>query len=550
MPRSWLPTIREKEPFYHIVNRLPVILGIDYKAIRGLNFKLGLGGISVTNDNRLFFNSLSSEELGQDLLPEFIKKYYPNNMGVLINLPYETIFTREVILPFKDKKKVQEVLKYELESLIPYSLEECVYDYYLYPHSNENMTRVVAIGTEKKGLLPYMEILRKHQISVLGIYAPLDALYHLQKFTGHKDCLMFHISSMSSMILVVKDDQWIFSRIIPLGYDNLVHWLAKRWKKSFQESEKLFLSLPLEEKPEPDFKYFKTEFNITRSHFKLFSQSIEEFGNALGEEIKLTLRSTPLSFSQELKNRAPIVVSSDLKDQTILESILLKKVENPIMSFPYEKTPMTGLAKDQLLNFGGIVSYQSKGLNFLQKELKKYVTIGKRVSKRAFYLSLSAGFLLFIVSFFVDIRNNIQATEDLKAKNQAVFEKLFKEKPISKDMDLLAESKRKIEVLKRKTEIFNVFFRGKSFSEILFALNNILQVDGILEINSVLYSSNKLKFNGKANNSSTILEFKKVVENSEVFESSDCSQRTTPSKFGGSVWKFRCTLNIKKDTKK
>ena len=530
--------------------RLPVILDINHKAIRGLNFKYGFGGFSIVHGNSLAFNKLSPEEFGQDLLTTFIKRHYPYNVGVFINLPYETSFTREITLPFKEKKKVQEVLNYELESLLPYALEEFVYDYYLYPDPEKNMTRVVVAGADKKSLLPYLEILKENKILVLGIYSPLDSLYHLQKFTNQKDCLMLHISSMSSMVLVVKDNQWIFSRIIPLGYDNLVYWLAKRWKKSFEESEKLFLSLPLEEGSGPNFKYFKNQFNITRSNFKLFSQGIEEFGNALEGELRLTLRSTPALTYEELKNKTPIVVSSDLKNQTVLEGILIRKVENPIMSFPYEKTPMATMPKEQLINFGGVVSQQSKGFNFLQKELKKYISMGQYGNKRPFYISLSIALFLFIASFFIEVIGRMQAADDFRSQNQIVFEKFFKEKPSSKDINLLEESKKKVQMLKRKTEIFNVFFRGKNFSEILLELNNVLSAEGILEINYVAYSNTKLKFNGASNSSSSISEFKQIAEDSEIFESINCSQKTSPSKFGGKAWKFQCILNIKAVAKK
>ena len=530
--------------------RLPVILDIDYKAVRGLHFKQGLGGFSIKHPNSLNFEKLSSKELGKGLLNMFIKKYYPDNTGVFINLPYETSFTREITLPFLEKNKVQEVLSYELESLLPYARDEFVYDYYLFPNYEEEVTRVITVGADKKSLLPYLKILKENNILVAGIYSPLDSIYHLQKFTNQKDCLMLHISSMSSLVLIVKDNQWILSRIIPLGYDNLVYWLAKRWRKSFEESEKLFLNLPLEGGLEPNFEHFRSEFKVTKNNFKLFSQSIEEFGNALEVELRLTLKSIPFAVYEELKYKAPIVVSSDLKNQTILEGILLKKIENPIISFPYEKTPMATVPKEQLINFGGVVSQQSKGLNFLQKELKKYVTIREHEKKRPFYIGLAVGASLFIASFFVDIISKAQATNRLRLENQAIYEKLFSEKVRSEEVNLLEESRNKVNTLKRGTEIFNVFFRGKSFSEIMVELNNVVSAEGILEINYITYSGNKLKINGLSNSSASISEFKQITKDSEVFESIDCSQRTTPSKFGGKAWKFNCTLNTNVAVKK
>ena len=525
---------------------LPVVLDISYKAIFGLNFQRTFSGITFTEAHHLAFSELSPEDFGQGLLTTFVKKHYHNNTGVYLNLPYEASFVRELNFPFVERRKVEEVLSYELESMLPYTLEEVVYNYYLYPNLKENKTRVIAIGSDKRNLFPYLEMLKQNNITVLGIYSPLDALFHLYPYTKQTSCTMLHIASTFSLVIVIKDGEWFFSRTLPLGYDNLVYWLAHKWKKSFEESEKFFLNLPPGGAEERSFENFGVGkgSKLSRSQAKLLMQSADEFGNLLEGELRLTLKSIPNKVYEEMKSRLPIVLSSDLKNQTLLEGILMKKVEYPIISFPYHQTPMAPLPQDQTINFGGVLSQTSNGMNFLKKDLKKFAFHQENNFKETpFYISLSVGFFLLFSSFFVDFYSKIKVIDIVKKKNQEVYKKYFGKTP-PQDTDVLEAAKKHVTQLRRETEIFNVFYRDKSFSEVIVKFNELFPEGTDIEIDGFIYTPKKISFDGKAQESSMIAELKANAEKYRYFDVLNCNQRTTPSKTGRK-WKFKCNVNLK-----
>ena len=527
--------------------RLPVILDISYKTISGLNFKRTFSGITFAGAHHLNFSNLGPEDFGDGLLTTFIKRHYPNNTGVYLNLPYEASFVREISLPFVKRKKVEEVLNYELEALLPYSLEEIVYNYYTYPNIEENKTRVIAVGSDKRNILPYLEILKNHRIPILGIYSPLDALFHIYPYTKQESCVMLHISSTFSMIIVIKDGEWMFARTMPLGYDNLVYWLADKWKKSFEESEKLFLDLPPGVPNDYNLQSLKN-IKISRSQAKLLMQSGDEFGNSLEGEIKLTLKSIPNNILKQIKSRLPIILSSDLKNQTFLEGILVKKVDYPIISFPYHQTPMAPLMQNQTVNFGGVMSQISNGMNFLQKDLKSFVSQKETLKKTPFYISISAGIVLLLLSFFVDFYAKIKAIDIVKVKNQEIYKKHFGKTP-PEGSDLLKEAEKNVVQLRRKTEIFNMFYKDKAFSEVITEFNKLFPADVSIEFDGFTYTPKKISFNGKASESAVLSQIKSNIEQYPFFDAVDCKQRTTPSQGGGREWKFRCNLNLKNTSK-
>ena len=385
-------------------------------------------------------------------------------------------------------------------------------------------------------------MLKNNQIPILGIYSPLDALFHLYSYTKQESCIMLHVASTFSLIMIIKDGEWLFSRILPLGYDNLVYWLADKWKKSFEESEKLFLNLPPGGPDEYSLDSLKN-VKISRSQAKLLMQSADEFGNALEGEIRLTLKSIPNNIYEEIKARLPVILSSDLKNQTFLEGILIKKVDYPIISFPYHQTPMAPLAQNQTINFGGVMSQTSHGMNFLKKDLKSFITQKETFKETPFYITMGTGILLLLLSFFIDFYNKIKVIDIAKKKNQEVYKQYFRKTP-APGSDLVSEAEKNVVNLRRKTEVFNIFYRDKSFSEIITEFNKLFPTDTSFDIGGFTYTPKKISFKGKAGKSTVVSQIKEAIEKYPFFDALNCKQRATPSKGGGREWKFRCNLNL------
>ncbi|HRP69582.1 MAG TPA: hypothetical protein PLY93_08630, partial [Turneriella sp.] len=96
--------------------RTPVVIEINNYEIKGLAFRNGLAG-------RTFFDAesilLNPERGIAEQATAFVAEKYSNAIGVYFNVPYESLFTRELSFPFADRRKVREVLPFELEPQIP-----------------------------------------------------------------------------------------------------------------------------------------------------------------------------------------------------------------------------------------------------------------------------------------------------------------------------------------------------------------------------------------------------------------------------------------------
>ncbi len=531
--------------------RKPLILDMDYKTIRGFSFKQGISGVHVYDGHSLGFNNLQEKEFSQGLLTTFINKNYKNITGVYINLPYETSFVREFILPFTDKKKIREIFPFELERLLSFSLDEIIFDYYSYSNFEKNETYIIALGCTKKSILPYLNTLYSNNIPILGIYSPLDSLFHLFTYTKLDSAIILHVAAMNSMVVIIHNHKWIFARNIPFGYDNLVYWLSSRWKKSFEESEQLFIKLPpLTDTRKVDYNFYQKNFSISKSHIRLFMQSIEEFSNSLQGELMVSIKSGKMHAHEDINEDLSLVVSSDLNSQSFLESILSRKFKKSIIGFPYERTPLATVSKEHTICFGGAIAQSSKkGLNFMPKEFKKYSFIKNQTGKLSFYITTAASILFFMLSLWINLWNEQRSVDTLREQNKKIYKANFGEPPKAEG-SLLESGEKKVSLLKIKTDVFSKFFRNKKFSELIIALDESLPKGVELEISSLVYNAKNIHLRGNAPNSSVISEIESNILDSEYFESSNCSKKASPGKKGTKRWKLNCKINLSKPKQK
>ena len=145
--------------------RLPLAIEVNYKEVKAVAFKGGFVGTSFENAQKYIFKSDEIEAKSQEII-DFITQNYPENHGIYLNLPSEAVFIREITLPFLEKKKIKEIVPFELESILSFEIEDVVYDYYTFPNIEEQTTRIIILGISKKSVEPYLELFKQHNFHV------------------------------------------------------------------------------------------------------------------------------------------------------------------------------------------------------------------------------------------------------------------------------------------------------------------------------------------------------------------------------------------------
>lgn len=541
--------------------RAPVVIEINPYEIKGLAFRSGFAG-------RSFFQAESKAVDPKASLAEqaaaFVKEHYSDAIGVYFNVPYESLFTRELFFPFADRRKVREVLPFELEPLLPFDLADVVYDSYLTTHAANHSTRAIITGSRKDILIRFLDEFRQRSITVLGIYTPHDALFRLHPFTGLESSVMLHVSRQASVIVIVLNGEWRFARVMPIGYDWLITKLRSKWKKDASEIQRILLALPPTLDESPELEDFQKTQKLTKEKLKSLIHTIENFTDAIGHELDISLRNLQIdqegdvtSEKSEIEKKAisaqdlasmKVSLSSDLNNALVIENALVKKLNRPVEPFPYERTPLALLNREHLMTMGGAYSQTISGkMNLLKDDLRKWVLTSQRgVSRLVLALAIGA-VLVFLISFFIDFKRRQYQLKEWDDRQAKIFQQFFASAKIPENVTALTYASELVRKERQKTEILEVFLKSPRLSAILVQLHQNISTESGLEINSFYYSDRGVEINGLVPDFAKLEDMKRSLSKSPLFAGVESkNENSTPGPGGQNRIKFTLFVKVKK----
>lgn len=160
---------------------------------------------------------------------------------VVCALPSHRVVTREIQFPFADAKQVDSTIGFELESFVPYSIDEMVYDY-LTVEKEPHRSKVFAAAVERD----YFEALLD-RYSNLGLdprlvgFAP-HSLTHLIPYLAVRELgavAMVDIGAERTNVCVVVGKSVILARTILRGGDHITSAIASGLGVDWRTAEDL-----------------------------------------------------------------------------------------------------------------------------------------------------------------------------------------------------------------------------------------------------------------------------------------------------------------------
>jgi len=541
--------------------RTPVVIEINNYEVKGLAFRSGIAGRSFFHAETMLLNPKESIPAQ---VAAFVAERYPGAIGVHFNVPYESLITRELSFPFADRRKVREVLPYELEPLIPHDLQDIVYDSYLTTNLASQSTRAIVAGARKDTLIRYLDEFRQRQVTVLGIYTPHDALFRLHPFTGLESCIMLHVSRMVSIIVIVLAGEWRFARVMPVGYDWLIARLKAKWKNGVADIHRILLALPASLDPSPDLEAFKKTHKISKDRFKSLQDSIHDFTQVISRELEVSLRNLqidqegdaaqikPEQETAESKplNPAelPVSLSSDLNNAMVIENALARGLKHEVVPFPYERTPLALLDREHLVTMGGAYSQTVSGkMNLLKDELRKWVVSSQAGASRVVIALAAAALVLFSLSFFIDLRRRSQQLREWEDRQAKVFQQFFPGTQLPDNISALSYAAELVRKEKQKTEIIEVFLKAPRLSAVLVQLHQNISTEAGLEITSFYYSDRGVEINGLVPDFAKLEDIKRSLGKASLLTAVESkNENSTPGPGGQNRIKFTLFCKVRK----
>ncbi len=128
------------------------ILGLDIgsNSIKAVRVTAGLRGYEVTGVSLIDINEAGGTE---DALKKLLEGDPSRNIVCVTSLPAESFSFRSIKLPFKDKKRIDKTITYELEPLLPYPVGNTLIDYVVVEQGDQSAIFAAAIPESVAGEL-------------------------------------------------------------------------------------------------------------------------------------------------------------------------------------------------------------------------------------------------------------------------------------------------------------------------------------------------------------------------------------------------------------
>ena len=137
----------------------------------------------------------------------------------VMSVPSNRFFYRNLAVPFNETKKIQQMLPYELESLIPFSVEDLLIDFQKLPLTGaEGETKIIAAGIETVRLESFIDVVEAYGI-IPNILAPGGypmAAWIAQKARPDETLLLVDYDGEDCTLYLILTGKIAFIRSFPL----------------------------------------------------------------------------------------------------------------------------------------------------------------------------------------------------------------------------------------------------------------------------------------------------------------------------------------------
>ena len=229
-------------------NRL--VLDIGTSAVRICELAQTKAGLQLTKYYQRDFNidpamdEADKQERRSEVLGALLKEAKIRSKKAVVAVPGQSVFTRNRPLPPVPEYKVTQIVRYEIQQQIPFSLNEIALDYQVLDRTEVGGYDVMMAAIKVDVVEKQLEVLSKVKRSVETVdVSPLAAynwLCHTGDFGEEGQCTaMVDLGATTTDIVIQKDNQFKFTRSLHVGGNDVTSAISSAFNMSFEDAEKL-----------------------------------------------------------------------------------------------------------------------------------------------------------------------------------------------------------------------------------------------------------------------------------------------------------------------
>jgi len=157
----------------------------------------------------------------------------PSYNEVRIAIPSSLVVFKELYMPFLEYEKIKMALDFEVDPLLPFSVQDAVVDFIVTKtYAEEKSTDILVAAVQKQHIIKQLSLFEKADISPAVITVDLFALYGLYKKIPEyqkevDNVALIDLGSQVTSISYIKDQKLSYVRSVPQGISGIVKKISK-----------------------------------------------------------------------------------------------------------------------------------------------------------------------------------------------------------------------------------------------------------------------------------------------------------------------------------
>ncbi|HOD51159.1 MAG TPA: type IV pilus assembly protein PilM [Candidatus Hydrogenedentes bacterium] len=179
-----------------------------------------------------------------EVINEMLKEAKIRARRTVFGVPGQSVFTRTRALPPVPEHKVSQIVRYEIQQQIPFSLDQIALDYQILSRTEAGGYEVLMAAIKVDVVDKRLDIIKKVKRAIGVIDVSPIAEYNWLKTTGEfgvkGECVaMIDLGASTSDIVIEREGQFRFTRSLNLGGNDVTSAISNTFGISFEEAERL-----------------------------------------------------------------------------------------------------------------------------------------------------------------------------------------------------------------------------------------------------------------------------------------------------------------------
>lgn len=348
-----------------------------------------------------------------------------------IAIPASIVVFKELQLPFVDTEKIRMVLDYEIESMLPFSLDEAIIDFIITKQiKDQNSSQILVAAVRRQDLASFLEIFQSAGIEPSSITIDLFALYGLyQQISDYQSIVngsaLVDIGEYSTRIAFLVNGELRLTRYIQRGLATIAKSISEEINLPADQILQKLTSFGIKQNNEDGHdksiqKHFINFFNDIQFTLNSFSLKLNFYEDV--NKILFTGKAADIKNFVEFSNNT-LQIPSELFDcQKIFEN---KTVKNKI------KTPKINWNNFPTALGTALPSIQQEEFDLRRKDfalVRQSLLIKQLITACIIMLAI---FSIIGINGYIQISNLKEAAERIETTEIGKLKKVFpKGKPL------------------------------------------------------------------------------------------------------------------------